>query len=166
MYYLYYYEYAKRTKFLLTVICGSPRRHSNSCKTFEKNRKKLKYIFMTILGLAESFKMMNRPGPTVTLFDGLFIGKYKKIEMWNFDTIFIWVFNLYYYNLESIPLIVWKLCVFRKRSHFGNFQQFFHLNFRLKWKFWILMDSLESSNLDLSEYTIFDVKIIFVHKLK
>ena len=40
---------------------------------------------MTILGLAESFKMMNRhgptrpelaqPDPTVTLFDGLFLRK-------------------------------------------------------------------------------------------
>ena len=29
---------------------------------------------MTILGLAESFKTMNRPDPTVTLFDGLFLG--------------------------------------------------------------------------------------------
>ena len=38
---------------------------------------------MTILGLAESFKTMNqpsqtRPGSTVTLFDGLFLGKYKR----------------------------------------------------------------------------------------
>ena len=33
---------------------------------------------MTILGLAKSFKAMNRPGPTVTLFDGLFLGKYKS----------------------------------------------------------------------------------------
>ena len=43
---------------------------------------------MTILGLAESFKTMNRPditqpnknwaGPTVTFFDGLYIGKYKR----------------------------------------------------------------------------------------
>ena len=37
---------------------------------------------MTILGLAESLKTMNRPGstqagPTVTLFGGLFLGKYK-----------------------------------------------------------------------------------------
>ena len=29
-----------------------------------KNWKKLKYIYMTILGIAESFKTMNRPGPT------------------------------------------------------------------------------------------------------
>ena len=33
---------------------------------------------MTISGLAESFKTMNRPGLTVTLFDSLFFGK------WNF----------------------------------------------------------------------------------
>ena len=38
----------------------------------------MKYIFMTILGLAESFKTMNRPDPTVTLFDALFLGEYKK----------------------------------------------------------------------------------------
>ena len=28
---------------------------------------------MTVLGLAESFKTMNRPDPAVTLFDGLFL---------------------------------------------------------------------------------------------
>ena len=33
---------------------------------------------MTVLGITESFKMMNRPGPTrhdptITLFDGLFL---------------------------------------------------------------------------------------------
>ena len=33
---------------------------------------------MTILRLAESFKMMNQHDPTVTLFDGLFLGKYKR----------------------------------------------------------------------------------------
>ena len=35
---------------------------------------------MTILGLAESFKTMNRPGPTVTLFDGFFLEKYTKYK--------------------------------------------------------------------------------------
>jgi len=33
---------------------------------------------MTILGPAESFKMMNRPDPAVTLFDGLFLRKYER----------------------------------------------------------------------------------------
>ena len=33
---------------------------------------------MTILGLAESFKTMNRQDLTVTLFDGLFIGNYMR----------------------------------------------------------------------------------------
>ena len=38
---------------------------------------------MTIFGLAESFKTMNRPdmtrpGATVTLFDGLFLGEYES----------------------------------------------------------------------------------------
>ena len=35
---------------------------------------------MTILWLAESFKTMNWPDPTVTPFDGLFLGKYKYRE--------------------------------------------------------------------------------------
>ena len=33
---------------------------------------------MTILGLVKSFKTMNQDGPTVTLFDGLFLGKYIR----------------------------------------------------------------------------------------
>ena len=33
---------------------------------------------MTILGLAESFETINQPGPTVTLYDGLLLGKYKS----------------------------------------------------------------------------------------
>ena len=40
---LIYYERVERTKFLLGVIYGSSRRHSNSCNTL-KNWKKLKYI--------------------------------------------------------------------------------------------------------------------------
>ena len=52
--------------------------NSNSSKTFKKNRKKLKYIFMIILELAEPFKTMNLPDPTVTLLDGLFLGKYQR----------------------------------------------------------------------------------------
>ena len=38
---------------------------------------------MTILGLgrlAESFKTINRPNETVTLFDSLFLGKYRTKE--------------------------------------------------------------------------------------
>ena len=54
------YEWTKQTMFLLSVIYGSPRQHWNSSKTFKKNREKLKYSFMTILGLTES-----------TLFDGI-----------------------------------------------------------------------------------------------
>ena len=39
---------------------------------------------MTILELAESFKMMNRPGPTVTLFTDYFLKtiKYKDVKFW------------------------------------------------------------------------------------
>ena len=47
-------------------------------QTTLKPLKKMEYIFMTILGLTESFKMMNRPDPTVTLSNGLFLGKYKR----------------------------------------------------------------------------------------
>ena len=34
---------------------------------------------MTLFGLAESSKTMNRPDPTVTLVDGLFLGNYKRL---------------------------------------------------------------------------------------
>ena len=33
---------------------------------------------MTILGLAESFKIMDRPDLTVMVFDSLFFGKYNS----------------------------------------------------------------------------------------
>jgi len=36
---------------------------------------------MTILELAELFKTMIRPDSIVTLFDGLFLGKYKDSEV-------------------------------------------------------------------------------------
>ena len=44
-------------KFLLVVIYGSSGRHSISSKSFKKDPKKWKYIFMTILGLAESLRV-------------------------------------------------------------------------------------------------------------
>jgi len=58
--------------------------------------------------------------------------KVCKIGTWNFNTIFIQVFNLCYQNLESMSFIVLKLGAFLQRSNFGYFQQFFHHNFRLK----------------------------------
>ena len=53
-----FYEWAKRTKFLFTVIYASPWRHLN-----------LKWMFMTILGLTETFIYINEDsfiwtGPT------------------------------------------------------------------------------------------------------
>ena len=45
-------------------------------KPFKKYREKLKYIFMIILGLAESFKQL--ASPTVTLFDDLLLEKYER----------------------------------------------------------------------------------------
>ena len=105
-------------------------------------------------------------GPTQPDRDALWrliFWKVYMIETWKFYTTFIQVFNLCYTNLGSISLIVWKLCTFRQRSSLGNFQQFFHHNFRLKWKFWILMVSTERTSSDLSEYTIFQIKsIIFL----
>ena len=47
-------------------------------KPLKEIGKKMKYIFKIILVLAELFKMMNRPDPTVTLFDSLFIEKYNR----------------------------------------------------------------------------------------
>ena len=85
---------------------------------------------------------------------GLYSRKVYKIGPWHFDTIFIQAFNL----------IVWKLCAFRHRSSFGNFQQCFHSNFRLKWKFWILMVSSEISSLELSEIQVIVFMIISIKK--
>ena len=42
-----------------------------------KKRKKLEYIFLTILKLAE-LETMNRHGPTATLFHDLFLGNYER----------------------------------------------------------------------------------------
>ena len=36
------------------------------------------YVLMTILGLVEPIKTMNQPDPIVTLFDELFLRKYKR----------------------------------------------------------------------------------------
>ena len=106
---------------------------------------------MTVLGLVESSKTMNRPGqsqtrPVCNAFSRLISEKVYKMGTWNFHTIFIQVFNLCYQNLGLISLMVWKLCAFRQCRKFGNLQQFFHHNFRLKWKFWILIDSSEISS--------------------
>ena len=60
------------------VIYGSARRQTIGSKTFKKNLKKLKPRPMTYLGPAVSFKTMNQPDPTVTLFGGLYFGKYKR----------------------------------------------------------------------------------------
>ena len=125
---------------------------------------------MTILGPAESFKMMNRPDPTRPGRNALWrliSQKVWKIGTWNFNTIFIQLSNLCYQNLELISLLVWKLWAFPQGSNFVNFQQFFHHNFRLKWNFWILMVPSERSCWDLSEYISFYIrKYFFIYKNK
>ena len=62
----------------------------------------------------------------------------KKIGTWNFETIFVKVFNVCYQNMGSISTIVWKQCAFRQHSNFGNFQQFFITTFDWNgnFKFW------------------------------
>ena len=48
-------------------------------KPFKKKSEKIEIKFYDHFRTsAESFKTMNRPGPTVTLFDGLFLRKYKR----------------------------------------------------------------------------------------
>ena len=69
-------------------------------------------------------------------------------------------------NFGLISLIVWKLCAFRQRSNFGNLQHFFHHNFWLKRKFWIILVSLEISSSNLSEYTLFKIKKLFFLSIK
>ena len=54
----------------------SHRRYSNCTKTFKKRRKRLKINFYEHFRLDESFKTMSQVNPTVTLFDGQFLGKY------------------------------------------------------------------------------------------
>ena len=41
-----------------------------------KKRKKMKYIFTTILGLAESFNTMNWPGPTLKITALFLVAQY------------------------------------------------------------------------------------------
>ena len=62
--------------------------------------------------------------------------------------------------MRQICLIDWKLRAFRQRINFGNFHQFFHHNFRLK--FQIIMVSPERYSSDLSEYTHFKFEKYFL----
>ena len=73
---------------------------------------------MIILELAESFKTMYRPGPTMMPISGKSIKDTDVKFGYNPHSIFQFVLL----KMESIFLIVWKLCSFRQRSHFGNFQ--------------------------------------------
>ena len=77
----------------------------------------------------------------------------------------IYNFYIYYKNLGTIFLMVWRLFAFRDCSNFGNFQQFFHRNFPLKWKFVILMVSSERSSYIYQNIFYFILKnIFFIHK--
>ena len=107
----------------IAVIYGLPHRHSNSSKTFKKIRKNWNTFLWRLISQ-----------------------KIKKLRTWNSDTSFITVFNLCYQNLGAISLIVLKLCTFRQRRNFGNFQQFVHHNLWSKLKFSILKNSSERSN--------------------
>ena len=52
--------------------------------------------------------------------------KVFRIRTWNFNKIFIHVFNLWYPNLELMSLIVSKLCCFWHCWNFVNFRQFIY----------------------------------------
>ena len=93
---LTYYEWAKRTKSLLAFIYGSPWRYSNNSKIFKIKSKKIEIIFITILGLAQSFKMMNRLDPARPWRYLMAYFKESIKDTWNFDRTFIQVFNLFY----------------------------------------------------------------------
>ena len=89
------YEWTKRMKFLLSAIYGSPSRIQTALKPLEK----IKNVGKTILGVAESFKTMNRPGlnlPDRNALWRVISWKVKKIGKYNFCTIFIKVLNLCY----------------------------------------------------------------------
>ena len=47
----------------------------NSSKTFKKSEKTETHFYVFQFFLVESFKTMNLPSLTVTLFDGVFLGK-------------------------------------------------------------------------------------------
>ena len=109
--FLYYYKLAKRTKFLLAVIYRSPWRHWNCSKTLKNKSEKSKFILTGILRPVKSFKRWT--GPTVTLFDGLFLGKYWRQDVPSLQFVLL--------NLALISLIVWKLWALQHCNHCGNF---------------------------------------------
>ena len=55
-----------------------------------------------------------------------------------------------------------ETCGLRQPNNFGHLQQFFHHNFRLKEKFWIMMISTERSR-SFRMYPISNYKIISLH---
>ena len=118
-------------------------------QTALKPFKKMKYIIMTILGQAESFETINRPDPTVTLFDGFFLGKYKDTNV------------KFSYNLDSslqFMLFKFKIYIF----HILETSRFIFLhNFQLKGTSQIKMVSSERSDRDLSQGGHQSVKIKF-----
>ena len=78
--YVYNYEWAKQTNFLLAILYRSPRRHSISSEAFKEDRKKCEihfYDHSRISWIIEKYKPA-RPEPTVTLFHGLFLGKHYR----------------------------------------------------------------------------------------
>ena len=92
---------------------------------------------MIFLGIAESFKIMNRPDR-----DAIWrhiSWKLLKIRAWNFDTILIKVLILCYQNARSISLTVWQLRAFRCNvTILAIFQQLFITTFdwNENFKFW------------------------------
>ena len=78
------YEWTKQTKFLLAVHHNFEIKlwifmkinHNFEINKECQNENNFVWLLDSAMTVAESFKTMNRPDPTVTLFDGLFFGNY------------------------------------------------------------------------------------------
>ena len=84
----------------------------------------------------------------------LFLGKNKRLTREIFTQP---SFKSPIYITSTCNRYLYKLRAFRQRCNFGNFQQFFHHNYRLKWKLLFQMVSSEKSSSHLSEYTLFQI---------
>ena len=117
-------------------------------------------MFMITLGLAESFKTMNRPdwADRNALWRPI-SQKLLKIVTLNFEKIFIQVFNLCYQFLGSTYLIIWNYALFGNVAISIILSTFFHYIFRPKSKFYILKVSSERSSSDISDSIEFNIKI-------
>ena len=79
------------------------------------------------------YETINRHGPTVTLFDSLFLIKYRDVKFWH---ILHSSLHLCYHNFGLISLTVWKLCVFDNVAISVIFSSFSIITCDWKGNFW------------------------------